>query len=125
MTELLLPALCGFLTGILSAWGVGGGTLLLLCMTLLLQVDQRTAQVINLIYFLPTAGVSLLFHRKKGYVDGPVRRAAALPGVLAAAGAAALSLFLDPSLLHRPFGVYLLWAGISMLRRLRQERQRG
>ena len=44
MTDWLLPALAGFGTGILSAWGVGGGTLLLLCMTLLLGVDQRTAQ---------------------------------------------------------------------------------
>ena len=34
----LLPLLIGFGTGILSAWGVGGGTLLLLCMTLFLGV---------------------------------------------------------------------------------------
>ena len=44
MTAWLLPLAVGFATGILSAWGVGGGTLLLLCMTLLLGVDQRTAQ---------------------------------------------------------------------------------
>ena len=53
MTAWLLPLAVGFATGILSAWGVGGGTLLLLCMTLLLGVDQRTAQTINLLYFLP------------------------------------------------------------------------
>ena len=40
MTDWLLPALAGFGTGILSAWGVGGGTLLLLLMTLFLGVDQ-------------------------------------------------------------------------------------
>ena len=34
MTAWLLPVLAGFCTGILSAWGVGGGTLLLLLMTL-------------------------------------------------------------------------------------------
>ena len=39
MTAWLLPLAVGFATGILSAWGVGGGTLLLLCMTLLLGVD--------------------------------------------------------------------------------------
>ena len=49
MTAWLLPRAVGFATGILSAWGVGGGTLLLLCMTLLLGVDQRTAQTINLL----------------------------------------------------------------------------
>ena len=55
MTDWLLPALAGFGTGILSAWGVGGGTLLLLLMTLFLGVDQTQAQGINLLYFLPTA----------------------------------------------------------------------
>ncbi|MFR6086085.1 MAG: hypothetical protein ACLUIX_01870 [Oscillospiraceae bacterium] len=33
-------------------------------MTLLLGVDQRTAQTINLLYFLPTAGMGLLSHGK-------------------------------------------------------------
>lgn len=64
MTDWLFPALCGLLTGILSSWGVGGGTLLLLCMTLFFGVEQRTAQAINLLYFLPTAGISLFAHRK-------------------------------------------------------------
>ena len=50
-----LPFLCGLGAGLISAWGVGGGTLLLLVMTLLLDVEQRTAQGINLLFFLPTA----------------------------------------------------------------------
>ena len=77
MTVWLLPLAVGFATGILSAWGVGGGTLLLLCMTLLLGVDQRTAQTINLLYFLPTAGMGLLSHREKrpaGKAGAPQRR---------------------------------------------------
>ena len=72
MTAWLLPLAVGFATGILSAWGVGGGTLLLLCMTLLLGVDQRTAQTINLLYFLPTAGMGLLSHGKSGLLEKPV-----------------------------------------------------
>ena len=35
VTEWLIPLLCGLGAGILSAWGVGGGTILLLVMTLL------------------------------------------------------------------------------------------
>ena len=88
MTDWLLPALAGFGTGILSAWGVGGGTLLLLLMTLFLGVDQTQAQGINLLYFLPTAGMSLLEHRKNGYLDREVMRAAIPLGTLAALAAA-------------------------------------
>ena len=63
MRTWLLPIAFGFATGILSAWGVGGGTLLLLCMTLFLGVEQREAQAINLLFFLPTAGISLQIGR--------------------------------------------------------------
>ena len=45
MTAWLLPVLAGFCTGILSAWGVGGGTLLLLLMTLFFGVAQADASM--------------------------------------------------------------------------------
>ena len=122
MKELLLPFLTGLGAGVLSAWGVGGGTLLLLCMTLLLGVEQQQAQGVNLLFFLPAAGAGLLFHRKEGEIDGAVWRRTALPGAAAALAAAAAAQFADPSLLRRPFGVYLLWAGITMAVRLWRER---
>ena len=71
MTEWLLPFLCGLGASIISAWGVGGGTLLLLVMTLFLGVDQRTAQGINLLFFLPTAASALVCHIRNGYLDKP------------------------------------------------------
>lgn len=69
MTDWLLPFLCGLGAAVISAWGVGGGTLLLLVMTLFLGVDQRMAQGINLLFFLPTAISALLCHWQKGYLD--------------------------------------------------------
>ena len=115
MTQWLLRALCGLVTGILSVWGVGGGTLLLLCMTLFFGVEQRTAQAINLLYFLPTAGVSLFAHRKNGYLDRCALRAAIPLGTLCALAAALLATVLDSGALRRPFGLFLLYAGLSVL----------
>ena len=115
MTQWLLRALCGLVTGILSVWGVGGGTLLLLCMTLFFGVEQRTAQAINLLYFLPTAGGSLFAHRKNGYLDRCALRAAIPLGTLCALAAALLTTALDSSALRRPFGLFLLYAGLSVL----------
>mgnify|MGYP000264877496 FL=1 len=66
VSAFVLPFLCGLGAAVISAWGVGGGTLLLLVMTLFLGVDQRTAQGINLLFFLPTALSALLCHRKNG-----------------------------------------------------------
>lgn len=117
MTAWLLPLLAGFGTGILSAWGVGGGTLLLLVMTLFLGVDQTTAQGINLLYFLPTAGAGLLFHRKNGLLEKDVVKAAVPTGLAAAAAAAWLATAVDADVLRRPFGVFLLANGVMMLRK--------
>ena len=121
MKAWLLPFLLGAGTGILSAWGVGGGTLLLLCMTLFLGVDQAEAQGINLLYFLPTAAASLFYHRKNGYLDTQVLRAAAPTGTLCALAAALVSSSVDIAVFRKPFGLFLLYAGISMLRRERKK----
>ena len=85
MTDWLIPFLCGLGAAVISAWGVGGGTLLLLVMTLFLDIDQRTAQGINLLFFLPTAVSALLCHAKSGYLDKPTLKAAIPAAVLAAA----------------------------------------
>ena len=115
MTDWLLPLAVGMGTGILSAWGVGGGTLLLLVMTLFLGVDPAAARGINLLYFLPTAGVGLLFHRKSGLLDRAALRQAVPWGLLTAAGGAWLSAAVDTALLRKPFGVYLLVTGVMLL----------
>lgn len=115
MTAWLIPLLVGAGTGILSAWGVGGGTLLLLVMTLFLGVDPMTARGINLLYFLPTASAGLLVYRKKGLLERPVLRQVVPWGEVAAALGALAATTLDTELLRRPFGVYLLVVGIATL----------
>lgn len=112
MKEFVLPAAAGFATGILSAWGIGGGTLLLLLMTLFLGVEQQTAQGINLLYFLPTAGMALVQHRKNGLLDKTLLRRSIPWGTPMAAAASLLATAVDISLLRKPFGIFLLFAGV-------------
>lgn len=115
VTDWLLPLLCGLGAGLISAWGVGGGTLLLLVMTLFLDVDQRTAQGINLLFFLPTAASALICHARNGYLDKPTLKAAVPAAVIAALLGAWAAVHLDVETLRRPFGVYLLLSGISLI----------
>lgn len=115
MTNFILPLLIGFGTGILSAWGVGGGTLLLLCMTLFLGVDQATAQGINLLYFLPTAGMGLIWHRKNGLLEKNVLRHAIPLGTMAAIATAWIATSVDTAVFRKPFGIYLLVTGVMTL----------
>ena len=115
MTDWLLPFLCGLGASVISAWGVGGGTLLLLVMTLFLDVDQRTAQGINLLFFLPTALSALLCHARGGYLDKPTLKAAIPWAVAAALIGAWIATNLGVEVLRKPFGIYLLLSGVSLL----------
>ena len=113
--NLLLPFLCGLACGAVSAWGVGGGTLLLLVMTLFLGVDRQTAQGINLLFFLPTAASALFCHWKGGFLHAPTLKSAVPPAVILAAAGAWISTAVDADLLRKPFGVYLLASGVLLL----------
>lgn len=124
MTDWLLPLAAGFGAGILSAWGIGGGTLLLLVMALLLDVMPEQAAAINLLYFLPTAAMSLLSHYRNGLLDLPLLRRAVPWAAAAALAASLIATRLDTSLLRRPFGVYLLLAAGTTLYQLWQSRKR-
>ena len=122
MVSWLLPFLAGLATGVLSAWGVGGGTLLLLIMTLFLGVEQTAAQGINLLYFLPTAGAGLLFHRKNGLLDKEAIRQAVPAGLVTAAAAVWLATAVDVAVLRKPFGMFLLFTGAMTLLQTKQKK---
>ena len=58
-----------FFSGMLGAMGFGSGTVLIIWLTSYLSYGQLQAQGVNLLFFIPCAAVSLLMHRKNGYVD--------------------------------------------------------
>ena len=109
MKSWLIPMAAGFGAGILSAWGVGGGTLLLLVMTLILGVPQQQAAAVNLLYFLPTAAMGVIAHRRNGLLETEVLKSAIPWGT---------------AVLRRLFGAYLLLAAAGSLRQLWRERRR-
>ena len=112
--------LAGLATGILSGFGVGGGTLLLIYMTHLAGVPQNLAQGINLLYFLPTAATALPSHIKNGYIDKKTALPAILAGLVGTGLAAWAATALDVGLLRRFFGAYLLYIGLRELFRKKQ-----
>lgn len=111
----LLPLLAGAAAGILSGFGIGGGTLLLIWLTAFAGVPQNLAQGVNLLYFLPTAATALPAHIKNGYIDGKTVWPAALAGLAGTALAAWLATGLEVDLLRRCFGGFLLVVGLREL----------
>ena len=115
MKDWIIPLTVGAATGVLSGFGVGGGTLLLVYMTAFAGVEQRLAQGINLLYFLPAGLMALPAHVKNGYIE----KRALFPAVGAGLTCAALSAWaataMDVSLLRKCFGAFLIAVGLMEL----------
>lgn len=122
MTAWLLPLLAGTVTGVLSAFGIGGGSLLLIYLTAFASLDQHQAQGINLLYFLPAAAAALPSHQKNGLLEKKIILPAVLAGLVAAGLAAWVSNGLETGLLRKLFGLFLLYVGLTQL--FRKDRQK-
>ena len=59
----------GTILGFLSALGVGGGSLLILWLTLIVNMDHNAARLINLLFFIPSAIVASVFRWKQGVLE--------------------------------------------------------
>ena len=113
--EWLTAVLAGAVTGILSGFGVGGGTLLLIWMTAFAGVPLDLAQGGNLLYFLPAAAMALPAHFKNGYIDKKTALPAIAAGLAGTAAAAWAATAVDVALLRRCFGVFLICIGLREL----------
>ena len=113
MLSAVWAAAAGLVCGVLSGWGIGGGSLLMVWMTAVLSMDQRAAQSVNLLYFLPTAAAALLLHAKNRMVEWKAVLPAAAAGCATAALAAWLAAGLETELLRRLFGGFLILVGLS------------
>ncbi len=103
--------IAGLLSGVISGMGIGGGTILIPALTMFLQIGQHQAQGVNLLYFLPTAAVSLWVHFKNKSVNFKLSIPIILFGLLGAVLGALLAGILKAKLLRRLFGVFLLAMG--------------
>ena len=109
--KLLLGAALGFLSGL----GVGGGSLLVLWLTVVMGIPPETTRSINLLFFLPAALIALYFRKKQGLIKWKPLLPAMAAGCFTAAAGSRLSALLDTGLLKKAFGILLIITGIREL----------
>ena len=115
-----------FVAAVLSGMGIGSAGLFVLYLTLVAGYSQPEAQAVNLLFFLVSAGTSLLIHRKERRIPRRVALfliAWAIPGALAGSY---LVRVLDATLIRRLFGGMLVATGLpALLSRREPEKQRN
>ena len=115
LNAFLFAVLVGMTLGFLSGLGTGGGSLLILYLTLVLSVSQADARAINLLFFLPSAGIVSLFRWKQGNLRIKKILPAMIAGSITAGIFAYFSGFWDVSILKKLFGTLLLFTGVREL----------
>ncbi len=98
----------GFVAGVLGGMGMGGGTVLIPVLTVVLGVEQHVAQAANLVAFLPMAALSLTVHKKHGLLKTEGLWYVIIPAVLMSVAGGLLATFLAGDLLRKLFGVFLI-----------------
>lgn len=114
----LLSACLGFLTGL----GVGGGSLLMIWLTLACKMDYPTAKYMNLLFFFPPALIATFANLLQGKIKFRKVLPAILAGCFSAGFFCVLSEGWDTGLLRKLFGVLLLFSGIRELCRKKSEK---
>lgn len=105
----------GTILGALAGIGVGGGSLLMLWLTAVIGMEHGQARGINLLFFLPAAGVATLLRWKQGQLCVRIL----LPGIIGGCAAALIGSYIgfrmDLELLRTIFGGLLLVTGLREL----------
>ena len=114
--------LAGLLSGTLGALGLGGGSVLILYLTLFAGLEQSQAQGINLVFFIPCALAAIWLHSRKGLIEWRIWLWTAGLGVAGALLGSWLSMIISGDLLKKLFGGLLLLFGLhEILHKKKQE----
>ncbi len=105
------------LSGLLGAMGFGGGSVLIIYLTSFLHMEQRQAQGINLVFFIPIAALSVIMYLKAKFINFKEILPVLLPALLGSLTGNILILFLPGDLAGKLFGAMLIIMGVSKLRR--------
>lgn len=111
LESIAVTIMIGSVLGFLSGIGVGGGSLLMLWLTFVLNIEHSIARSINLLFFIPSALIASLFRWRQGKLDLKKVFPAIFCGCISAAVFSLLSKRIDITLLKKAFGVLLLLTG--------------
>ena len=102
----------GSILGFLAGLGVGGGSLLILWLTLVMGISHPEARNINLLFFIPGAVIASVFRWKQGSLNIKIILPAVLLGCISAGIFSVLGKNLDTEIFKKLFGILLLATGV-------------
>ena len=97
----------GLVSGIVSGTGMGGGTVLILLLSIIMGIEQHIAQATNLVFFVPTSIAAIITNWKYKLVDKKVALWVSVFGIIGATTGAIISSKTNVEELKKYFGIFL------------------
>ena len=113
----MLFTIIGFFAGIIGGMGLGGGTILIPALVLLINIDPKLAQSINLLSSIPMTIFALSIHIKNKNVERSLVLPIAIWGIFGAILGSFTANYLPSQLLRKLFGIFLFIIGLSEIKK--------
>lgn len=104
----MIAFIYGILSGIATGIGLGGGTVLIILLTVFQNLDQKTAQGINLVFFIPTSIVAIILFIKNKQLKIKENLIIIIGGIIGAFWGAKLANNFNNAVLRKIFGIFIL-----------------
>lgn len=117
----MLPIIFGAISGIVTGLGMGGGTILILLLSLFMNLEQHAAQATNLVFFVPTSLAAIIINIKQKNVDFKVAIIISIFGIIGAIIGAIISERISSNHLRKYFAIFILVIAIHEIYKLYKE----
>lgn len=113
MQRIVFLVLAGIAAGALGGMGMGGGTILIPVLTIFFGAEQKQAQAINLVAFIPMAIASLIVHVKNKRVETKGILWIIIPATVLSLAGSLVAQAINGEILKRIFGGFLLLLSVA------------
>lgn len=120
----MLEIVFGIIAGTVTGLGMGGGTILILLLSLFLGLDQHVAQATNLVFFIPTSLAAILTNIKQKNVDIKLALSISFYGIIGAVVGAIIAKNMSSAHLKKYFAIFILLIALHEVYALYKEYKR-
>lgn len=117
----MLGVIFGIISGIITGLGMGGGTILILLLSLFMGLEQHIAQATNLVFFIPTSLAAIITNLKQKNVNIKLAITISFFGIIGAIIGAILSNSISSKNLKKYFAIFILIIAIHEIYELYKE----
>lgn len=103
----MLAILFGFIAGMVTGLGMGGGTILILLLSVFMGLEQHIAQATNLIFFIPTSLSAIFINLKQKNINVKLAIIISTFGVIGSVIGSCISEKISSEMLRKCFAVFV------------------